>query len=136
MSYAGKKTVGIAGLAVLFLGLGCASEKVYMRPSPAQISAAEDAVRTARAHGADQDVNALPFLTSAERQLAAGRRSLELRDNYAATWLLARAAADGELSRAMADKSRQEAEAKTTEAQLAQTRGDLARPAAPGGQSE
>jgi hypothetical protein len=130
MSYAANK-VGIAALALLGLGVGCASPNVYVRPTPAQIAAAEDAVRTARARGADTDPAAAPFLSAAERQLASGRHSLDLGDNYAATWLLARAAADGELSHALAEKSRQEAEAKTTEDQLARTRAEAARPTQP-----
>jgi hypothetical protein len=122
MSYVGKGCVAWgAGLALLW-AVGCASPNVYTRPSPGQISAAEDAVNQAKARGADRDVKAAPFLNSAERQLAAGKRSLNEGDDRNATWLLARAAADGQLSHALTERDRLEREARTTESQLAETR--------------
>jgi hypothetical protein len=104
---------------------------VYTRPTAQQIGAAEEAVRVARARGADRDAHAAPFLGSAERQLTQGRRALEAGDNYAATWLLARAAADGELSQAMVDRSRVESEAGSTENQLNETRNAVTQPPPP-----
>ena len=118
MSYVGKGFVALGGGLALLWAVGCASPNVYMRPSPAQISAAEDAVRDARARGADHNAQAAPFLTSAERQLAAGKRSLNEGDDRNATWLLARAAADGQLSHAMTERARMESEARITESQL------------------
>jgi hypothetical protein len=104
---------------------------VYTRPTAQQIGAAEEAVRVARARGADRDANAAPFLGSAERQLTQGRRALEAGDNYTATWLLARAAADGELSQAMVDRARMESEAGSTENQLNETRNAVTQPPPP-----
>jgi hypothetical protein len=131
MSYLGKRwVVGGGGLALL-LTVGCASPNVYSRPTPAQISAAEEAVRVARARGADRDASAAPFLTSAERQLAESRRALGAGDDYAATWLLARAAADGELSQAMVERARMEGEAASTESQLNETRSAVPPPPPP-----
>jgi hypothetical protein len=118
------------GLALLWT-VGCASPNVYTRPTTAQISAADEAVRVARARGADRDAKASPFLTSAERQLAEGRRALEVGDDRNATWLLARAAADGELSQAMVERSRMESEAASTENQLTETRSAVAQPPPP-----
>jgi hypothetical protein len=118
------------GLALLW-AVGCASPNVYTRPSPGQISAAEDAVRAARHRGASKDPQAAPFLASAERQLAAGKRSLDEGDNRSATWQLARSAADGELSHAMTERARLEAEARTTESQLAETRASVPPPPPP-----
>src|SRR4051794_30543443 len=114
MSYGNRCLVWGGGLALL-VTVGCASPNAYTRPTSAQIGAAEEAVRVARARGADRDTNAAPFLGAADRQLAQGRRALDNGDNYAATWLLARAAADGELSQAMVDRSRVESEASSTE---------------------
>jgi hypothetical protein len=131
MSYVGNRGVVWGGGLALLLTVGCASPNVYTRPSPAQIGAADEAVRVARARGADRDDKARPFLTSAERQLAEGRRSLEEGDNRTATWLLARAAADGELSQAMAERSRMESEAATTESQLTETRSAVSQPPPP-----
>jgi hypothetical protein len=124
-------TVWGGALALLGSVVGCASPNVYTRPSPAQIAAAEDAVHAARARGADGNTQAAPFLNAAERQLAAGKRSLDQGDDRNATWLLARAAADGELSHAIAEKARMESEAKITESQLAETRGGAPPPPAP-----
>jgi hypothetical protein len=131
MSYAGKRCVVWGGGLALLLTVGCASPNVYTRPTSAQISAADEAVRVARARGADRDTSAAPFLNSAERQLAEGRRSLEAGDNYSATWLLARAAADGELSQAMVERSRTENEANSTESQLTETRNAVMQPPPP-----
>jgi len=117
----------VAAVAALTAGAGCASPNVYVRPTTAQIAAAEDAVKVAREKGADRDERAAPFLRVAEEQLASGRKRLDQGDNRGATWLLARAAADGQLSQVMVDKSRMEAEAATTESQLAQTRSEAAR---------
>jgi hypothetical protein len=111
--------------------MGCASPYAYTRPTSGQIAAAEDAVHTARARGAQNDSAAAPFLTSAERELAAGKRSLDQGDNRNATWFLARAAADGELSHAMATKARAEADAMTTESQLSETRNSAGAPPPP-----
>jgi hypothetical protein len=88
-------------------------------------------VRVARARGADRDAKAAPFLTSAERQLAEGRRSMNAGDDRNATWQLARAAADGELSQAMVERSRMESEAASTESQLTETRSAVAQPPPP-----
>lgn len=123
----------VLGGALALLGaVGCASSSVYTRPSPGMIAAAEDAMNAARAKGADADGRAAPFLRAAERQLAAGKSSMEQGDNRNATWLVARAAADAQLSHALVEKSRQEGAARTTEAQLAQTRGEVPTPAVPG----
>jgi hypothetical protein len=131
MSYVGKRGVVWGGGLALLLTVGCASPNVYTRPTAAQINAADESVRMARARGADHDEKAAPFLATAERQLAAGRRSLDDGDNRNATWLLARAAADGELSQAMAERSRLETEAATTESQLSETRNAVAQPPPP-----
>jgi hypothetical protein len=111
--------------------VGCASPNAYTRPNAQQIGAAEEAVRVARARGADRDPNAAPFLGAAERQLMQGRRALDEGNNYGATWLLARAAADGELSQAMIDRSRMESEAASTENQLNETRTTVTQPPPP-----
>jgi hypothetical protein len=95
------------------------------------IAAAEDSIRAARAKGAATDEKAAPFLISAERQLAAGKASLNQGDDRAATWLIARASADGELSHAMAERARQEEAARLTESQLTQTRAESAGTPAP-----
>jgi hypothetical protein len=132
MSYAGKRFGVVLGGAMALLGaVGCASPNVYSRPSPGMIAAAEDAVNAARAKGADRDGKAAPFLRSAERQMAAGKASMTEGDDRSATWLMARAAADGQLSHALIEKSRQESAASTTEAQLAETRSQAAKPAVP-----
>jgi hypothetical protein len=129
MSYAGSKgRVRGGALALLVTMGGCAGPYVYTRPSTEQIASADEAVRVARAKGAETDPQAMPFFKAAERQLAAGKRSLEQGDDSAATFQLARAAADGELSQAMVEKSRQEREATVTEAQLAETRSQVAAP--------
>jgi hypothetical protein len=131
MSYVGKGCVALGGGLALLWAVGCASPNVYTRPSPAQISAAEDAVHAAKVRGADHNAQAAPFLASAERQLNAGKRSLNEGDDRNATWLLARAAADGQLSHAMTERARLEAEANTTERQLAETRGNSPPPPPP-----
>jgi hypothetical protein len=131
MSQVGKRFGVTAGGMALLLGsvVGCASPYAYNRPTAGQIAAADNAVQAARARGADNDTTAAPFLHSAERQLASGKHSLDAGDNHDATWLLARAAADGQLSDALAARSREESEAKTTEEHLAQTRAEVANPA-------
>jgi uncharacterized protein DUF4398 len=132
MSHVGKlRVAAVRGCALAWLGLavGCANINQYERPSPAQIAAAEDSIRNARAKGADGDERAAPFLTAAERQLNVGKQSLDLGDNRTATWSLARAAADGELSLALAERGRLEKEATTVESQLEETRNQT--PAAP-----
>jgi len=131
MSYVGKRCVVWGGGLALLWAMGCASPNVYTRPSPGQISAAEDSVRAARSRGAQNDPQAAPFLASAERQLASGKRSLNEGDNRNATWLLARAAVDGQLSHAMTERSRMESAAKTTESWLAETRAGAVPPPPP-----
>jgi hypothetical protein len=131
MSSVGKRWVVWGGGLALLVTVGCASPNAYTRPTAQQIGAAEDAVRVARARGADRDTNAAPFLSAAERQLSEGRRAMDTGDNYAATWLLARAAADGELSQAMVDRSRMESEASSTENQLNETRTAVPQPPPP-----
>jgi hypothetical protein len=131
MSYVGKRGVVWGSGLALLLTVGCASPNAYTRPTSQQIGAAEEAVRVARARGADRDTNAAPFLGAAERQLTQGRRALDEGDNYTATWLLARAAADGELSQAMVDRSRTESEAAGTENQLNETRNAVTQPPPP-----
>jgi uncharacterized protein DUF4398 len=132
MSYVGNRCVVWGGGLALLWAVGCASPNVYTRPSPGQISAAEDAVRAARDRGARQDPQAAPFLASAERQLSAGKRSLDEGDDRNATWLLARAAVDGQLSHAMTERARMEKEARTTESWLAETRASVPPPPPPG----
>jgi hypothetical protein len=131
MSYVGLRGVVLGGGLALLWAVGCASPNVYTRPSPAQISAAEDAVRAARTRGAGNNAQAAPFLTSAERQLAAGKRSLNEGDDRNATWLLARAAVDGQLSHAVTERTRLEREAKITEDHLVETRGNAPPPPPP-----
>ena len=131
MSYVGKRSVVWGGGLALLLTVGCASPNVYTRPTPTQISAAQEAVQAARARGADRDQKAAPFLAMAERQLAAGRQAMDAGDNRSATWLLARAAADGELSQAVAERSRLETEAASSESQLTETRSAAAQPPPP-----
>jgi hypothetical protein len=131
MSYVGKRGVVWGGGLALLSIVGCASPNVYTRPTTAQIGAADEAVRVARARGADRDAKAAPFLTAAERQLGEGRRALDVGDDRNATWLLARAAADGELSQAMVERSRMEAEAASTESQLSETRSAVTQPPPP-----
>jgi hypothetical protein len=131
MSYVGKRFGVTAGGMALLLGtvVGCASPYAYNRPTAGQIAAADNAIQTARARGADSDASASPFFHSAERQMASGKRSLETGDNRNATWLLARAAADGQLSDALAARAHEESEAKATEEHLAQTRTEASAPA-------
>ena|SRR5688572_2852708 len=131
MSYVGKRCVVWGGGLALLWAVGCASPNYYTRPSAGQISAAEEAVRTARARGANNNPQAAPFLTAAERQLAAGRESLDAGDDRNATWLLARAAVDGQLSHAMTERARMEEQARITENQLAETRANSAPPPPP-----
>jgi Domain of unknown function (DUF4398) len=131
MSYVENRGMVWGGTLALLLTVGCASPNAYTRPSPEQISAAEDAVQKARARGAHQSPQAAPFMTAAERQLAAGRRSLNEGDNRNATWLLARAAADGDLSHAMVERQRLERDAQTAESQLNETRAQSAPPPPP-----
>src|SRR5438045_953513 len=109
MSYlAWRVGVLACGGALALLGSwGCASPYAYTRPAPAQVASAEDAVNAARTQGADRDEHAAPFLTAAERELAMGKQSLANGDNRNATLLLARASADGELSHALVERTRQ-----------------------------
>ena len=61
MSSVGKRCVGWGGGLALLLAVGCASSNVYTRPTAQQIGAAEEAVRVARARGADRDAHAAPL---------------------------------------------------------------------------
>lgn len=129
MSYAAK-IGGIAGL-VLGCAVGCARQNDYVRPTSAQVVTAENAVNGARAAGAEKDRTAALFLAAADRELAQGKHGIERGDDRTAVWMLARAAADADLGHALADRIREEREAKKSEDQLAETRQQLARPEAP-----
>jgi hypothetical protein len=120
--------VAWSGLALLWIG-GCASQN-YARPSSRQITDATASVWKARAHGAGADGRAAPFLTVAERELYAARRSLDAGHNRDANWMLARATVDGQLSEALLRRSLLERELARTESHLTEVRA-ATRPAAP-----
>jgi hypothetical protein len=121
---------------MFLLGLagGCAVQSgaaMYTRPTPSQVASAESTVSAAHSVGADQNSTAAPFLAAADRELANGKQHMNQGDNQSAHWMLQRAMADAELSRALVQRAHQEGEAKSSEAQLRQARETMARPATP-----
>jgi hypothetical protein len=132
MSHVAKRIVAWSGgLALLWIG-GCASQQ-HARPTPDQVNSAYQSVQKAWASGAGKDANAAPFLTVAERELSSGYYSMKAGDNRNATWHLARAAVDGQLSQAVLNRSRMAQEVARTEGRLSATRASMV-PQAPAGQ--
>jgi hypothetical protein len=134
MSYAGKR-VGVTAwwgaIALLGAAGGCAMShrySAYTRPTASQIAQAESSVGNARAVGAERDANAAAFLATADRELASAKRSMDLADDRSANWMLQRAIADADLSRALVQRAHEEREAKSSETQLTQLRQQTANP--------
>jgi len=116
----GRGVARLVGVLAL-LGGGCASTTTTYW-TPGQIAAAENAINTAKAAGADQDAQAERHLRLAEEQLAAARERMSAGATRDAAWLLARAQADAELSQTLQQEAHTAGEAKLTEEQLEQAR--------------
>ena len=128
MAYAVRGRIeGWGWLVALALAGGCATTTYW---TPAHVTAAESAVNTARASGAEQDPQAARQLRLAEAQLAAARERIAAGENRDAGWLLTRAQADAELSLQLEREASARLGAQAAEQQLAQLRG--AGPMAPG----
>jgi hypothetical protein len=119
----------------LLTGPGCASAPAQQpRPSASQFAAAQAAVDVARRTATAQSQAPMQHLRAAESELVQARRLLQTGDNRGATWALARAQVDADLSRTLVRQAREEAEAQRLEGELALTRAEAARrPQEPGG---
>jgi hypothetical protein len=110
---------GWGALAALVAFGGCATTTYW---TPAHVTAAETAVASARASGAEQDPQAARQLHLAEAQLAAARERMAAGENRDAGWLLTRAQADADLSLTLQREASARLGAQSAEQQLAQLR--------------
>jgi Domain of unknown function (DUF4398) len=129
-----KKTLNRPGVLMVGLTLaaaaaGCATDGLVPAPAPAQVTAAESAVRSARQVEGHEATGAVgQHLRLAEQALAEAKERTNKGDNRAARLLLARAEADAELSQVIRQREKAIAEAEVLEAQLSETRAAAAKP--------
>jgi hypothetical protein len=116
-----------SALALALAG-GCATTTYW---TPAHVAAAQGAVNSARASGAEEDPQAARQLHLAEGQLAAARERIAAGENRDAGWLLTRAQADAELSLMLQREAHARLQARDVERQLAQLRAGGVAPVAP-----
>ena len=101
---------------------GCATAALYPPPTPGQIAAAEAAVTVARQEGQLGDPDTARHLRFAEQQLARAQQLAAVQDNRGATFVLARAQADAELSQALSRRAKAQADAAEAERVLEEAR--------------
>jgi hypothetical protein len=124
-------SVAIAIAAVGFAGAGCAtSESEAPGPSAADVSNAERVVAAARQSSTGDDGAIRQHLQMAERELGEAKQRLARKQNRGAALSLARAEADGELSRTLQGRERAIADAEALEKQLDETKRTATPPAA------
>jgi hypothetical protein len=122
----------MVGLTLAAAAAGCATDGLVPAPAPAQVTAAESAVRSARQVEGHESTGAVgQHLRLAEQALAEAKERTSKGDNRAARLLLARAEADAELSQVLRQREKALAEAEVLESQLSETRAAAAKAAAP-----